>query len=47
MTHDALQSQYFAPKYFTVHIHRLKWRHISVVAVRSPFCRSKRCTVCS
>jgi len=24
MTHDALQSQYFAPKYFTVHIHRLK-----------------------
>ena len=22
------------------HIHRVKWRHISVVAIRSPFCRS-------
>jgi len=24
----------------------VKWRHISVVAMRSPFCRSKRRTVC-
>jgi len=28
-------------------IHRVKWRHISVVAMRSPFCRSTRRTVCS
>jgi len=28
-------------------IHRVKWRHISVVAIRSPFCRSTRRTVCS
>ena len=27
--------------------HRVKWRHISVVAMRSPFCRSTRRTVCS
>jgi len=26
---------------------RVKWRHISVVAMRSPFCRSTRRTVCS
>ena len=28
-------------------IHRVKWRRISVVAMRSPFCRSTRRTVCS
>ena len=28
-------------------IHRVKWRHISVVAMRSPFCRSTRRTVCT
>ena len=28
-------------------IHRVKWRHTSVVAMRSPFCRSTRRTVCS
>jgi len=28
-------------------IHRVKWRHISVVAMRLPFCRSTRRTVCS
>jgi len=28
-------------------IHRVKWRHISVVAMRSPFCRSTHRTVCS
>jgi len=28
-------------------IHRVKWRHISVVAMRSPFCGSTRRTVCS
>jgi len=27
--------------------HRVKWRHISEVAMRSPFCRSTRRTVCS
>jgi len=26
---------------------RAKWRHISVVAMRSPFCRSTRRTACS
>jgi len=28
-------------------MHRVKWRHISVVAMQSPFCRSTRRTVCS
>ena len=28
-------------------MHRVKWRHISVVAMRSPFCRSTRRTACS
>jgi len=34
---------------FTISINRVKWRHISVVAMRSPFCRStrRRPTVCS
>jgi len=32
---------------FALPIHRVKWRHISVVAMRSPFCRSTRHTVCS
>jgi len=30
-----------------MHIHRVKWRHICVVAMRSPFCRSTHRTVCS
>jgi len=30
-----------------LHIHRVKWRHIFVVAMRSPFCRSTGHTVCS
>jgi len=28
-------------------IHRVKWRHIFVVAMWSPFCRSTHRTVCS
>jgi len=35
-----------ASQYFIL-IHRVKWRHISVVSMRSPFCRSTRRTVCS
>jgi len=35
------------PTFLPMSIHRVKWRHISVVAMRSPFCRSTRRTVCS
>ena len=31
---------YSSWKHCTLVIHRVKWRHISVVAIRSPFCRS-------
>jgi len=36
-----------APFPDTVYTYRVKWRHISVVAMRSPFCRSTRRTMCA
>jgi len=40
-------SQLYSARLKVTTIHRVKWRHISVVAMRSPFCRSTRRTVCS
>ena len=36
-----IQSRSFASRLPHFAIHRVKWRHISMVAIRSPFCRSR------
>ena len=45
--HDRTESSFSAADAPSLRIHRVKWRHISVVAMRSPFCKSTRRTVCS